>query len=167
MTGIYGVTENTDTELSQLVAGETAEIKRVRLKASCGDLERGQVLALNESTNLWESLATSGSDGESTARAILAQAVADDSAVQDVQAYFIGKYRYVDLVWKNGQTATQRRTALIDLADRGVVVDKVYLEATETTSSTTTTSTSTTSTSTTSTSTTTTTTTTTSTTTTT
>ena len=137
MTGIYGVTENTDTELSQLIASGTHEQKPVRLKASAGALARGQVLALNESTNLWESLATSGANGVTTARAILAQAVADDSAVQDVQAYFVGKYRYTDLVWKNGQTATQRRTALLNLADAGIIMDKDYLEATETTSSTT------------------------------
>ena len=113
----------------------------MRLKASAGALARGQVLALNTSTNLWEALATSGSNGEATARAILAEAVSDAAAVQDVQAYFVGKYRYADLVWKNSQTATQRRTALLNLADSGIIVDKVYLEATETTSSTTTTST--------------------------
>ena len=139
MTGIYGVDENTDTEVSQLVAGDTHELKEVRLKASCGALARGQVLAFNTNTNLWEALATSGSNGEATARAILAEAVSDAAAVQDVQAYFIGKYRYVDLVWKNAQTATQRRQALLDLADKGIIVDKVYLEATETTTSTTTT----------------------------
>ena len=137
----YGITETTDTELSQLVAGGTHESKKIRLKANCGDLARGQVLALNTLTNLWEALATSGSNGVTTARAILAEAVEDDTSAQDAEAYFVGKYRYDDLIWKNSQTATQRRTALTDLADRGIIVDRVYLEATETTTTTTSTTT--------------------------
>ena len=88
-----------------------------------------------------EALATSGSNGENVARAILAEAVSDDDAAQDAQAYMVGKYRYGDLVWVNAQTATQRRTALVELADRGIITDKTYLEATETTTTTSTTTT--------------------------
>jgi hypothetical protein len=138
---IYGITQNLDTELSQLIAGGTHEMKKIRLKASAGALARGQVMALNTSTYLWEALATSGSNGENVARAILAEAAADSAAVQDVEAYFVGKYRFDDLIWKNGQTASQRRTAIVELADKGIIVDRVYLEATETTTSTTTTTT--------------------------
>jgi hypothetical protein len=137
-----GVTVNTETALSQLLADPVHIQREITVKAGAGALSRGQVMALNTSTWLWQALATSGSNNENVARAILAEDLDNNaSATQKAQAYLVGRYRYDDLVWANGQTAAQKRQALLELQDRGAVVDEPLLEATMTTTTTTTTTT--------------------------
>jgi hypothetical protein len=144
------VTTTADTaEISQLVADDKCRIKKVRLKASAGALKRGQVLAMNTSTNKWQALATSGSNGVNVARAILAKAVSDSTSEQDVEVYVNGVYRYDDLIWTNDQTPALKRQALEELADRGIHVQDPIWEVVETTTTTTTSTTTTTTTSTT------------------
>lgn len=137
-----GVTTNTDNELSQLVAGETHELRKITLRAGCGDLKRGTVLEMVDSYGTaWQQLeAASPAD----ARAILAQDVTNDAAeTQQAQAYFIGKYRYGDLIWPAGITTLNKYSAIIALQDKGIIIDEDVADVatTTTTSSTTTTTT--------------------------
>jgi len=116
--------ENLDTAVvSQLVAGDTHELKPVTIASGAGELSRGNVLGLITASNQYNQLNPAGADGTETARAILAEDV--DATSEDVlaQAYVLGKFRTSDLVWPGGITDTQKKVALLDLQDRGMVVD--------------------------------------------
>ncbi|WP_028320383.1 head decoration protein [Desulfatiglans anilini] len=129
MAGTFGVTVNESAELSQLVAGEGCIQRDINLKASAGALARGTVLEMVSVTSgQWQQL--QAEDG-SNARAILCEAAADSDAIQKKQAYFVGKYRASDLVWPDGISATQKRTAIVALQDRGIVIDETILDAAE------------------------------------
>jgi len=142
--GTLGMTENTTTELSQLIGGDGAQQREVTLKASVGDMSRGTVLAMSTTTYMWEQLNISGSNGANVARAILVEDVDDSSSTQKAQAFFIGKYRYEDLIWPSAISRNSRRNAIKELADVGIVIDDDALAET-TTSTTSSTSSSTTS----------------------
>jgi hypothetical protein len=137
----YGVTRTSDTEaLSQLVAGDVHIQKEINLKISAGALSRGTVLemvATNGTT--WQQL-TAGSP--TNARAILAEDAANNaSTVTKVQAYFVGKYRETDLIWPAAITTLNKRAAITNLADHGIIVEENVADITTTTSSSTTTTT--------------------------
>ena len=46
MTGIYGITEYTDTELSQLFVNDNFQINEITIAAGAGELSRGEILHL-------------------------------------------------------------------------------------------------------------------------
>jgi hypothetical protein len=137
MAGTLGLTENTNTELSQLVAGDGCQQKEITLKAGAGALTRGTVLAMNTTTYKWCQLNTSGSTGENVARAILAEDAGSTSREAKAQAFFIGKYRFDDLVWPTGATRLQKDNAVKELADVGIVTDEDFSTAATTTTTTT------------------------------
>lgn len=151
--GIYGIDEETESQLSQLVASDVHEIKEITMKADCGDLLRGTVLEMvSTAASTWQQLATAAN-----ARAILAEDVTDSDSTQKAQAFFIGKYVETDLIWPAAITTANKKTAIVALQDRGILIDDAILDVsttTTTTSSTTTTTTTTSSSSTTTTSTT-------------
>jgi hypothetical protein len=70
--------------------------------------------------------------------------VADSAAVQRAQAYFVGKYREKDMIWPDGITTVDKRTAIVALQDRGIIIDEAILAVLTTTTTTTTSSTTTT-----------------------
>jgi len=135
---VHGVTETEGTELSQLVASDVHVQREITLKVGCGDLKRGTVLELVSAlAGTWQQLNT-----VADARAILAQDVANDAAnTQKAQAYFVGKYREVDLIWPDGITTADKRTAIVALQDRGIIIDEAILAVTTTTTTTTSTTT--------------------------
>jgi len=92
MAGTLGSTENTTTEVSQLVAGDGAQLKEITLKSTSGALTRGTVLAMNTTTYKWCQYDPDGSNGENVARAILAENAGSASREEKAQAFFIGKY---------------------------------------------------------------------------
>jgi hypothetical protein len=149
MTGIYGISEETESQLSQLVASDVHEIKEITMKANCGDLSRGTVLEMTSTANsTWQELATAAN-----ARAILAEDVTNDASnTQKAQAYFIGKYVETDLIWPSAITTANKKTAIVALQDRGILIDEAILDVSTTTTTTTTTTSSSTTTTTTATS---------------
>lgn len=142
---VHGITETAGTELSQLIAGNVHIQREITLKANCGALSRGTVLEMvSAAAGTWQKLAT-----VANARAILLEDVANNaSATQKAQAYFVGKYREKDLIWPDGVTTLDKRTAIVALQDRGIIIDEAILAVTTTTTTTTTSSTTTTTTST-------------------
>jgi hypothetical protein len=110
----------------------------ITLAAGAGNLLRGTVLSLNTTTKKWHQLNPAGSTGTNVARAILVNAV--DATYREMKAIggFDAKYRYVDLIWPTGITRHQIDTALLELQDRGIIVDEGF--STENTTTTTTTS---------------------------
>jgi hypothetical protein len=49
------------------------------------------------------------------------------SADKKAQAYLIGKFRLSDLVWPAGITDAQKNAALLQLQDRGIIVDQDFV----------------------------------------
>lgn len=140
---VFGITNNADTAaLSQLVASDVHEQKEITLKASAGALSRGTVLEMVSVTSgQWQQMQASGG---ANARAILLEDVSNSTSTQKVQAYFIGKYRETDLIWPAGITTFQKRTAIVALQDRGILIDADMLSVSTTTTTTTSSSTTTT-----------------------
>ncbi|MBU2548345.1 MAG: head decoration protein [Proteobacteria bacterium] len=133
-----GITVNTGTEMSQLIAGPVHIMRRITLKASCGELSRGTILEMvSADSGTWQPLQA---DQPANARAILAEDVMDGETTQTAMAYTLGLFRDVDLFWPDGITTTNQRTALQTMEDRGMSVDQEWLAIP--TSSTTTTTTS-------------------------
>jgi len=62
-------------------------------------------------------------NGTQKARAILAEDMDASLADKAVQAYLTGKYRLVDLKWPTGITDAEKNAALLQLQDRGIIVD--------------------------------------------
>jgi len=144
MAGTLGVTETTGAELSQLIASDMHIQREITLKASAGALKRGTVLEMvSVASGQWQKLNT-----VANARAFLLEDVENSAATQRAQAYFVGKYHYKDLIWPAGITTLDKRTAIVALQDRGIIIDEAIL-AVPTTTTTTTTTTSTTTTTTT------------------
>lgn len=141
--GTHGVTETTGTELSQLVASGVHEQREITLKIGCGDMLRGTVLEMvSVAGGEWQQL--TAADGANARCILLADVTNDAAAVQYVQAYFIGKYRYSDLIFPDGITTINLRKAIVGLQDRGIIIDERILAIPTTTTTTTTTSTTTT-----------------------
>ena len=136
MAGIYGINESSESELSQLVASDVHEIKEITMKADCGDLARGTVLEMvSAAAGTYQQLNT-----VANACAILAEDVSNDEAnTQKAQAFFIGKYREVDLIWPAAISPTNKRTAIVAMQDRGILIDDSIIDATPSTTTTTTT----------------------------
>jgi hypothetical protein len=133
------ITENTNTEDKGLVAGDGCQQKEITLKSGAGDLDRGTVLAMNTTTYKWTQLnIASGSTGENVARAILAQDTNASVREMKAQAFFIGKYRFDDLIFETAATRLQKDNACKELADVGIIVDEDFSTAATTTTTTTT-----------------------------
>jgi hypothetical protein len=120
---VYGITENTDLEMSQLTAQEGAVMKPVVLKADCGDLSRGAVIErTGAGTGQWQEVST---DGGGDAAGILAEAVTNNAAeLQTANAYVLGKFRTEDLIWPSGISPTNQRLEIEALADRGIHIEE-------------------------------------------
>lgn len=153
MDGKLGITETTESRLSTLVASIVHEQKEITLKAGAGSLTRGMVLSLNTVTKKWERCLNSGSNGVATARAILLEDCDATDREMKCEAYFIGSYLYVDMLFPADATRHQEDTQILNLQDRGILtVGRDFstgLTTTTTTTSTTTSSSTTTSTTTT------------------
>jgi len=134
MAGTLGVTETTGAELSQLIASGIHIQREITLKISAGALKRGTVLEMvSVAAGTWQQLST-----VADARAILLEDVDDDAAAtQRAQAYFVGEYRYDDLIWPAGITTLDKRTAIVALQDRGIIMDEAILAVPTTTTTTT------------------------------
>lgn len=75
----------------------------------------------------YEQLDLDGVNGSREARAILLED-ADASAADVIAgAYFIGKFRLSDIVWPAGATDAQKNAALLQLQDRGIIVDQDFI----------------------------------------
>ncbi|MBN1627118.1 MAG: head decoration protein [Deltaproteobacteria bacterium] len=125
MAGTHGVTEIEATQ-SQLVAGETHEQKPITL-ASGQNQVRGTVLGLVTASNEYVQLNPAGADGSQTARAILVEDCNASTAAKKTQGYFTGKYKLSDLIWPGGITDAQKNTAILDMQDRGIIVDEDFV----------------------------------------
>lgn len=136
----YGVTTNTETVVSQLVADEHHHIKRATMKASCGDLSRGTVLEMTSYMGgTWQQL---GVATPTYARGVLYEDVTDSTSTQIAQVLTQGMLKEDDLIWPAGMTTKNRRYALQTLQDRGMPIQEAILSvSTSTTTTTSTTST--------------------------
>ena len=123
MAGTLGITVEEMPKLSILIASETHLSKQITIASGAGQLKRGTVLGLNTSTYKYTQLNPSASNGTEVARAILVEDV--DASERDVkaQAFFVGKYRLSDLIWPDGITDEQKNTAILQLQDRGIIVE--------------------------------------------
>ena len=123
MAGTLGITMEEMPELSILIASETHLAKQITIASGAGELKRGTVLGINTSTYKYKQLDPSATDGTEVARAILVEDVdATDSDV-NAQAFFVGKYRLSDLIWPDGITDEQKNAAILQLQDRGIIVE--------------------------------------------
>jgi len=127
MTGTLGATENTGPELSQLVASEIHEQKPVTIASGAGVLARGTVLGLITASNQYSQLNPAGVDGTEVARAILLEDLDATAAAVKAQAFFTGTYRLKDLVWPGAITDVQKNAAILQLQDRGILVDEDFV----------------------------------------
>lgn len=75
----------------------------------------------------YEELDPAGVTGIQTARAILGEDV--DASLADIaaEAFFTGKYRLSDLKWPAAITDDQKNTAILELQDRGILVDEDFV----------------------------------------
>jgi len=123
MGGTLGITVEEMSNLSILVANETHLARQITISSGAGELKRGTVLGINTSTYKYKKLDPAASDGTEIARAILVEDVnATDSDVK-AQAFFVGKYRLSDLIWPDGITDEQKNAAILQLQDRGIIVE--------------------------------------------
>lgn len=117
----YGATIYTDTEPSQLLAGEFRATKQGVVALGAGVLLRGTVLAMN-ADGKWVQLAPAAIDGTEIARGILVDDVDATSADAKALVYLVGEYRLADLIWPAAITDVQKAAAIMALQDRGVIV---------------------------------------------
>jgi len=115
--------ENLDTAaISQLIAGETHEMKPVTISA--GTLSRGTVLGMVTADQTYAQFDQDNTvPGTNTARAILAEDADASGGAVVAQAYVLGKFRAADLIWPADIEAAEKQAALLGLQDRGIVVD--------------------------------------------
>lgn len=114
MAGTHGVVETAGAEISQLVAGETHESKLITV-TSGQTLVRGAVM---ESAAQKMVVITTPAN----AVAILAEDVDASAADKQGEAFFVGKYRYSDLVWPV-MTSANKKLTLEALQAKGIIVD--------------------------------------------
>lgn len=126
MAGILGADETNFDEPCQLVAGEVHEQKPITLAAD-EVRTRGTVLGMVTASFEYKILNTAGADGTEVARAILAEDVDATGAAKETRAHFTGKYRLKDLVWPGSITDAQKNAAILDLQDRGIIVDEDFV----------------------------------------
>ncbi|BBO84482.1 hypothetical protein DSCO28_50480 [Desulfosarcina ovata subsp. sediminis] len=119
------MTETLDTEVvSQLIAGDTHELKPVTIPSGAGALSRGTVLGMLTADFTFDQFDQDDATyGLNTARAILAEDVDATSSAVVAQAYVLGKFRSEDLIWPSDITNAEKQAALLNLQDRGIVVD--------------------------------------------
>ena len=126
MAGMFGVTEYSQTEVSQLTANPMGVhlSKDVTIAAAvAGDVERGMVMGQITASGKWVPLDTGASTGQEVARGILGiQETVTISEDTVLQMYFTGEYRSEDIVWPTGITAANKLTAMQQLADRGIII---------------------------------------------
>ena len=113
---LLGATETEGTELSQLIAGEVHEMKIVTI-TSGENLVRGAVMA-----SAAQKYVEVDPIVPANAEAILAEDVDASLGDKQGQAFFLGKYRYSDLVWPV-MTAANKKLALEALQAKGIIVD--------------------------------------------
>lgn len=75
----------------------------------------------------YEQLDLTGVNGAREARSILVEDADAAAAAAIAGAYFMGKYRLSDLVWPAGITDAQKNAALLQLQDRGIIVDEDFV----------------------------------------
>ncbi|BBO80176.1 hypothetical protein DSCO28_07420 [Desulfosarcina ovata subsp. sediminis] len=119
------MTETLDTEVvSQLIAGDTHELKPVTIASGAGALSRGTVLGMLTADFTFDQFDQDDATyGLNTARSILAEDVDATSSAVVAQAYVLGKFRSEDLIWPSDITNAEKQAALLNLQDRGIVVD--------------------------------------------
>jgi len=66
-------------------------------------------------------------NGTETARSILGEDKDASAADAAAQAYFAGTYRLSDLVWPSGITDAQKNAAILQLQDRGILLDADFV----------------------------------------
>jgi hypothetical protein len=120
--------ENLDTAArSMLIAGETHEQKPITIQSGAGVLVRGTVLGLVSASNEYDILNPGGADGTEEARMILVDDVDATAAAANAEGYGPGKYRLSDLVWPGAITDAQKNAAILQLQDRGILVDQDFV----------------------------------------
>ena len=117
--------ENLDTAVvSQLIAGDTYELKPVTIASGAGVLERGTVLGMLSASFTYNQFdQDDGVNGLNVARAVLAEDIDATSAAVEAQAVVLGKLRESDLIWPGDIDPEEKQAALLDLQDRGIPVD--------------------------------------------
>jgi len=117
--------ENLDTAVvSQLIAGDTHELKPVTIASGAGVLERGTVLGMLSASFTFNQFdQDDGVNGLNVARAVLAEDIDATSAAVEAQAVVLGKLRESDLIWPGDIDPAEKQAALLDLQDRGIPVD--------------------------------------------
>jgi Bacteriophage lambda head decoration protein D len=126
MAGLLGATETEGIELSQLVASDVHEMKIVTITTG-QNLVRGAVMA-----SAAQKYVEIDPIVPANAEAILAEDVDASVADKQGQAFFLGKYRYSDLVWPV-MTAANKKLALEALQAKGIIVDVDLTEVEATT----------------------------------
>ena len=127
MAGVLGTIVYQDTGRCMLVASDVYERKEVTVQSGAGALQRGAVLGIVEASYEYAQFAPAGSDGTEEARSILAEDVDATSAAVKAQAHFVGTYRLKGLIWPAGITDAQKNAALLQLQDRGILVDQDFV----------------------------------------
>jgi hypothetical protein len=129
MSGVFGLTETTTTEVSQLIRSSLHSSKDIVVAhASSLTLQRGMVMAQLTTGKKWcvySQDAASPVTGSEIPRAILAIDSDVDASVSDqtVRAYFAGEYNADDIVWPDDITDDEKATAMQQLADKGIIIE--------------------------------------------
>ena len=118
MAGILGITETSESRMSTLVASNVHEQKEITLNSAAGALLRGTILSLNETTYKWGQCAIAG-----PGRAILLEDAGSATREEKAQAFFIGKYRYDDLIFPTAATRLQEDAIILTLQDKGIIIE--------------------------------------------
>lgn len=129
MAGIYGIVNNTDTELSQVFVNGYYQQKAITVASGEGSLTRGRILEYNATTGKYEALTV---DPGTTARCILLETI--DATATDVEtvAVFTGLVNYADIVFAVS-TAALKQAALLALQNRGLLVNIDFTDVAATT----------------------------------
>lgn len=129
MAGIYGITNNIDTEQSQLLVNGYYQQKPITVASGEGALTRGRILEYNATTTKYEALTV---DPGTTARCILLETIDATAADVETVAVFTGLVNYDDIVF-TASTAALKQAALLALQDRGLIVNIDFTDIVATT----------------------------------
>lgn len=129
MAGTLGVTTHIEEQLSQMINNLVYYQKPITIASGAGVVKRGTVLGeVTVSNKFLPSLAAS-SDGSEVARCMLIDKEIDATAADvKCQAFFVGSYNYSDLVFAGTPTPAEIKTHLIQLQDRGIIVDVDFVD---------------------------------------
>ena len=122
------MTEYTDTAAkSMLVASGVHEQKPITIQSGAGALVRGTVLGRISASYEYNQLAPAAGDGNELACMILVDDVDATAAAVKAQGFGLGKFRLSDLVWPVGISDAQKKSAITQLQDRGILVDEDFV----------------------------------------